>query len=542
MRTRFDNAHIHDGTGAAPFHGSVLVEGDRIAAVIRGGGRNGDTPEADRVLDAGGLALSPGFIDAHGHTDLLILENPLPWAKLRQGITTELFGQDGLSLAPLPFEHIGIWRDNLAQIEGRSDAIDWTFRDTAGYLDLLETRGIGINAGYLVPHGNIRLEIMGMESRSATDAEISAMADVLQRELEGGGIGLSAGLLYIPGVYADVRELTGLCAVAARNNVPFAIHQRSEGDGILASMEEAVAIARGSGVHLHFSHFKLCGGGTYNEPLFAKMLALIEHAEKEGITISFDQYPYAAGSTIFGSILPPFTRENGTKAMLEGLRDPAYRKRVVAEINAPPGDWDNFVAFCGLDGIVIANVQSEKNRGAVGKSIRELGEMRGKAPLEAAMDLIMEEENNVTMIDFYGKEEQVEALMRRPEMCAATDGLLLGTPHPRAYNAYARFLGEYVRNRAVMPLEAAVRKMTGKPAEIFRIPERGLLREGYFADIVIFDPETVNEVGTFADPRRHPQGIELVMVNGTVACGSAALLGKEYAAERPAGQVIRPNR
>jgi N-acyl-D-amino-acid deacylase len=188
-------------------------------------------------------------------------------------------------------------------------------------------------------------------------------------------------------------------------------------------------------VHLHFSHFKLCGGGTYNEPLFEKMLQLIEKAEAEGIVVSFDQYPYAAGSTLFGSILPPFTRESGTKAMLDGLRDPAYRKRAIREINAPPGDWDNFVAFCGLEGIVIANVGSEKNRAAVGRNIRELGEMRGREPLEAALDLIVEEENNVTMIDFYGKEEQVEALMRRPEMCAATDGLLLGTPHPRAYNA-----------------------------------------------------------------------------------------------------------
>ncbi|MDR2056658.1 MAG: D-aminoacylase [Desulfovibrio sp.] len=535
MRIRFDNAQIYDGTGSAPFRGSVLVDSGRIAAIVR----DGSKPEAGRVIDTEGLALSPGFIDAHGHTDLLILEEAMPWAKLRQGVTTEIFGQDGLSLAPLPFEHIGVWRDNLAQIEGRSEAMDWKFRDTAGYLDLLEKRGIGINAAYLVPHGNLRLEVMGMAARVATDTEIAAMGDVLQRELDGGGIGLSTGLLYLPSVHADVREMTELCKVAARNKVPFAIHQRSEGDGILASMEEAIAVARGSGVHLHFSHFKLCGGGRYNEPLFPKMLRLIEEAEAEGIPVTFDQYPYAAGSTLFGSILPPFTREKGIKAMLEGLRDPAYRRRVIEEINAPPGGWDNFVAFCGLDGIFIANVRSAKNRDAVGKNMRELGEMRGACPLEAAMDLIVEEENNVTMIDFYGKEEQVEELMRRPEMCAATDGLLLGTPHPRAYNAYARFLGEYVRERKVMPLEQAVRKMTAKPAEIFAIPERGQLREGYFADIVAFDPATVKDIGTFADPRRHPQGIALVMVNGAVAYGSAALLGNEYTAAEPAGKIIR---
>lgn len=533
MRIRYDNAQIYDGTGTPPFRGFVLTDGDTIAAVMRGG----EKPEADRVVDLNGLALSPGFIDAHGHTDLLILDDPMPWAKLRQGVTTELFGQDGISLAPLPFEYIEPWRDNLAQIEGRSDSIDWKFRDTAGYLDLLRSRGIGMNAGYLVPHGNVRMEVLGLEPRPATDRELAVMANVLQRELDSGGLGLSTGLLYPPCIYADVRELTALCTVAARNGVPFAIHQRSEGDDIIASMKEAITVARDSGVHLHFSHFKLCGGGTYNEPLFERMLSLIEDAEAEGIWITFDVYPYAAGSTIFGSILPPFARERGTPAMLEGLRAPAFRKRVVTEINEPSGTWDNFVAFCGLDGIFIANVRTAANRNAVGKSMREFGEMRGKDPLEAAMDLIMEEDNNVTMIDFYGKEEHVEALIRHPEMCAATDGLMLGTPHPRAYGAFARFLGEYARDRGVLPLEAMIRKMTAKTAEIFSIPGRGVLREGYFADLVAFNPARVRDTGTFAEPRQHPKGIELVVVNGETAYGSASLLGKEYMAATPAGTI-----
>jgi N-acyl-D-amino-acid deacylase len=424
-------------------------------------------------------------------------------------------------------------------LEGRSDAIDWKHRDTAGYLRLLTERGCGMNAGYLVPHGTVRLEVLGLSPRPATDAEVEAMADVLQRELDGGGMGLSTGLLYPPCAYADAKELIALCKVAAKNKVPFAIHQRSEGDDIIASMGEAIAVARASGVHLHFSHFKLCGGGTYNEPLFERMLRLIEDAEAEGIAISFDQYPYAAGSTLFGCILPPFARADGVPAMLANLRDPRFRRRVVAAINAPPGGWDNFVAFAGLDGLVIANVRSEANRDLVGKTLRQVGELRGKDPLEAAMDLIAEEANDVTMIDFYGKEEQVEALMRRPEMCAATDGLLLGTPHPRAYGAFARFLGEYVRERKIMPLEAAVRKMTAKAAEIFAIPGRGLVREGGYADIVVFDPATVRDTGTFAEPRQYPEGIELVMVNGAMAYGSALLLGKECLADRPAGMTLR---
>lgn len=540
MRIRLDNATIYDGTGAPPFCGGILVEDARIAVVQRyGGSMPLVLPRADQVIDARGLALSPGFIDVHGHSDLLALETPMLWAKLRQGVTTELFGQDGLSLAPLPFEHIDAWRDVLAQLEGCSDALDWTFRDTAGYLKLLEERGCGLNAGYLVPHGNVRLEILGLQARTATDAEIDAMCEVLQREFEGGGIGLSTGLLYPPCIYGDARELRSLCKVAARNRLPFAIHQRSEGDDIVASMREAIALARDSGVHLHFSHLKLCGGGTYNEPLFARMLSLIEEAGSEGIAITFDMYPYIAGSTIFSSILPPFVHANGIPAMLASLRDPACRNRVKEFIDAPPGDWDNFVAFAGLDGILIANVQSEANRDLVGKTLRELGEMRGKDPLDAAMDLIVEEKNHVTMIDFFGKEEHVETFLRRPEMCAATDGLMLGTPHPRAYNACARLLGEYVRERGVLPLEEAIRKMSAKPAEIFNIPERGVARAGHYADLVVFNPLTVHDKGTFADPRRHPDGFELVMVNGEIAYGSAALLGKEYTAAKPAGKIIK---
>jgi len=534
MRTRFDNAMIYDGTGSEPFPGTLLTEGDRIAAVLPAGA---DAPAADQVIDVRGQALCPGFIDTHSHSDLVVLESPLVWPKLRQGVTTEIYGQDGISMAPLPAAYVGPWRKNLAGLEGTSGAIAWDYADTAGYLRLIEERGAGVNACYLVPHGNVRMEAMGLDARTATDAELEAMCAILQRELDAGGMGLSTGLIYPPCTYSDTRELTALCTVAARNGRPLVIHQRSEADDILASMTEVLDIARASGVHVHFSHFKLCG--VYNEHKFEPMLALLDQAHAQGLEVTFDQYPYVAGSTMLSAILPPWAHAGGTDALLERLRDPQARARILEDIGTTPSTWDNFVAFATVDGIFVTNVQTGANADAIGKSLRELAAMRGTDPLNAALDIILQEENGVSMVDFYGQEQHVEKLLGRPEMNVCTDGLMHGMPHPRTYGAFPRVLGKYVRERGIMPLQEAIRKMTLQPATTFAIPERGTLRPGYFADIVVFDPATVRDKGTYTDPRRHPDGINLVMVNGQIAYGSAALLGREVLAQTPAGTVIR---
>lgn len=534
MRVRFDNALICDGTGAAPFDGGLLVDDGLIAAVLPDGA---EPPAADRVVDARGLALCPGFIDTHSHSDLVVLETPMIWPKLRQGVTTEIFGQDGISMAPLPKTWVGPWRRNLAGLEGTSDAIAWDHETTDGYLRLLEERGTGVNACYLVPHGNVRMEAMGLDARPATDAELDAMCAVLRREFDAGGMGLSTGLIYPPCTYSDTRELTALCAVAAQYGRPLVIHQRSEADDILASMREVLDIARASGVHVHFSHFKLCG--VYNAHKFEPMLALLDEARAQSLKVTFDQYPYVAGSTMLSAILPPWAHAGGTDALLERLRDPDARRRIIEDIGHTPSTWDNFVAFATIDGIFITNVQTPANADAVGKSLRELGKMRGVPPLEAALDIILQEENGVSMVDFYGQEPDVERLLVRPEMNVCTDGLMHGMPHPRTYGAFARVLGAYVRERGLMPLEEAIRKMTSQPAATFAIPRRGVLRQGFHADLVLFDPATVRDLGTFTDPRQHPEGIELVMVNGEIAYASARLLGTEFLAEKPSGSVIR---
>lgn len=533
MRTFLDNALLVDGTGDAPRPGGLLVEDGRILALTR----PGEAAAADRKVDLGGLALCPGFIDTHSHSDLAILDDPMPLAKLRQGVTTEIFGQDGISMAPLPLEFVGPWRRNLAGLEGVSDSIAWDHETTEGYLDLLEERGVGVNVCYLAPHGNVRMEAMGLGRDAADEAALERLCGVLRRELEAGAFGMSTGLIYPPCTYADARELTALCAVAAGFGRPLVIHQRSEADAVLESMAEVLDAGRESGVHVHFSHFKVCGRN--NADKFPRMLEMLDAARAEGIEVTFDQYPYVAGSTMLSAILPPWAHAGGTDALLARLRDTEARRRILDDIADVPSSWDNFVDFASVEGIFVTNVLSEANRDAIGKSLVELGAMRGVPPLVAALDIILEESNGVSMVDFYGLPEHVEGFLARPEMNVCTDGLMHGKPHPRTYGAFPRVLGKYARERGILTLEEAVRKMTGRPAETFSITGRGLLREGFCADLVAFDPAVVRDVGDYTDPCRHPVGIELVMVNGAVAHAGEALAAVLPPTAAPSGRVLR---
>lgn len=534
MRIRFDNSQLIDGTGSAPRPATVLVEDDMISAVVDGADT---TLAADLSIDAAGLTLCPGFIDTHSHSDLIIFEEPMVWPKLRQGITTEFYGQDGISMAPLPEEFISRWRKNIAGLDGTSDAIDWQYKTTDGYLNQLAESGVGPNVCYLVPHGNVRMEAMGLGQQLASDNELRSMCEILQRELDSGGFGLSTGLIYPPCTYADTRELTALCQVAADNGVPLVIHQRSEADGILESMQEVLSIARATGVHVHFSHFKICG--KYNDPKYPQVLDLLDRGRDAGLRITFDQYPYVAGSTMLSAILPPWAHAGGSEEMLKRLTDQLLRRKMRDEMYSTGCDWDNFVAFAGTDGISVTNVQSGKNRDAIGKTLQQLGDLRGTDPVTAALDIILEEENGVSMVDFYGLEKHVMGFMQRPEMNVCTDGLMHGMVHPRTYGAFPRVLGHYSRTEKLLPIEEAVRKMTLQPATTFGIARRGRIEAGWFADIVLFDPETVIDKGTYTDPRQHPAGIELVMVNGGISYARESLAPGKAAAPQPTGQVLK---
>ena len=509
MKLRIQNASIVDGTGAPAFSGDVLVEGGRLASV--GGCAQGDF---DRVIDAQGLTVCPGFIDTHSHSDLAILDDPRVLPKIMQGITTEIFGQDGISMAPLPEAYIDDWRENIAGLDGTSNTINWRYYTTAGYFEELAKRGTGTNAAYLAPHGNIRMEAMGLEDRPAAPQEMEKMKAILRRELEAGAIGLSTGLIYTPCAYAGTEELIELCKVVAEYGGSLVVHQRSESGHILDSMREIIRVGRESGVHIHFSHFKICGkeNWKYMEPA----LHLLDEAEAEGIQVSLDQYPYTAGSTMLGVILPPWAHDGGTEKLLERLTDKNCRERLKADMLANGCDWDNFVEFAGLKGIYITDVADEQHRTAVGRNLVQLGELYGEDPLDATFDLLEEEHNAVGMIDYYGCEENVISVLQRPEQNVCTDGLLGGRPHPRVYGAFPRILARYVREKKCLTLEEAVHKMTGKPAQTFGFTDRGTLQPGKAADLVLFDPATIRDTATFANPIQFPEGIRMVLVNGQI--------------------------
>ena len=509
------NATVIDGTGAPRYRADVLVEGDKIVAI----GSNLSAP-GQEVVDAQGLIVAPGFIDTHSHSDLKVLEDPLLAPKIRQGITTEILGQDGVSMAPLPLEFIEDWRKNLAGLDGTSDTVDWRFQTTEGYLAAMEKRGLVINESYLVPHGNVRMEAMGLDDRAPTPAETEAMKQIVRREMQAGALGLSSGLIYIPCAYGDTTEVIEMSKVVAEFDGVFVVHQRSEANNILPSMDEILRIGRESGVRLHFSHFKICGRKNWHK--LEAVLGKLDDAKAEGLKVTFDQYPYTAGSTMLGAILPSWAHAGGTNKLMERLANPEIRKKILADILEEDCDWDNFVEFAGLDGISVTSVKTAKNADAVGLSLVQLGVLRGKPPLEAALDLLLEEENAVGMIDVYGSEDHIRTFIRRPEMNLCTDGLLGGRPHPRVYGSFPRLL-KMVREENLLTLEEAVRKMTGQPASVFGFHDRGTIETGKVADLVLFNPDLVADRGTFAQPIQFPEGIARVVVAGQTVWDGAAL-------------------
>lgn len=377
---------------------------------------------------------------------------------------------------------------------------------------MMDYNGVGLNETYLVPHGNVRMEAMGLEDRPATKEEIQKMCEITERELKAGAIGLSTGLIYIPCAYSLTEEIIEMCKVVAKYDGVFVVHQRSEADTILTSMEEIIEIGKQSGVKVHFSHFKVCGKANWK--YIPQVIELLEKAEKEGIRVSFDQYPYAAGSTMLGVVLPPWAHSGGTDKLIERLSDENERAKMKKDIANGIEGWDNFIEFAGIDQIFVTSVKTEKNKDTIGKSLLEIGKMRGKDPLDATFDLLKEEENAVGMVDFYGLEEHIIGFMKRDEQNVCTDGLLAGKPHPRAYGSFPKILGRYVRELNVLTIEEAVYKMTKKAARSFSIKDRGELKEGYFADIVIFDKDTVSGCDDFINSMQYPTGIDYVIING----------------------------
>lgn len=512
MTTLIKNGTIVDGSGEPRYDADILIVDEKIAKIEK----DIDESLAKNVIDAEGLIVAPGFIDTHSHSDLYVLENPEVMPKIAQGITTEFLGQDGVSMAPLPKEYISSWRKNLAGLNGVSDGIDWGFENSENYLKMIEDANPGLNYAYLVPHGNVRMEAMGIEDRLPNDEEIEHMCDIVRREMEAGCFGLSTGLVYIPCAYSDSKEIIEMCKVVAEYDGVFVTHQRSEADTILESMDEILEIGRKSGVRVHFSHFKVCGKNNWK--YIPGMLEKLDQAKEEGIKVTLDQYPYTAGSTMLGVALPAWAHEGGTNKLIERLQNEDDRQRMKKDIIEGIPGWDNFIDFAGFDGIFITSVVTDKNQDLVGLSLEEIAEKQDKDPFDAMFDLLVEEENGVGMVDFYGKEEHIVEFMRRDEMNLCTDGLMSpGKPHPRLYGSFPRLIGKFGRDDGYFSLEETVQKATGKAADAMMLKSRGYLKEGYYGDITIFSYKDIIDNSTYTDPVQYPSGIKYVLVNGELA-------------------------
>lgn len=520
------NGKIIDGTGSPWYYADVAIKDGKIAEIGKL-----TTAKAVEEIDAQYQVVAPGFIDMHTHSDLVILDEALIEAKVRQGITTDLLGQDGIAAAPLPKEFVSTWQKNLAGLDG-TPTITWDWETVGEYIGKIERNKPSYNLAVLAPHGNIRMEVMGLANRAATDEEIVQMQHVLRRSLDEGAVGFSTGLIYPPCCFAEMKELEALCQVISEYGVPLVIHQRSEGDEILESMDELIDMMKRCGAHLHFSHLKNCGKDNWHKTV--DVLSKIDEARALGLEVTFDQYPYIAGSTMLSAILPPWAHAGGTETMLERLAEPELRYQMIEEMKTALKGWDSMSKWAGWDGIIVTSVESAEKQYCVGKTMIEIAELdMNPNYAEVALDLILHEKNSVGMIDFVMNEESVKAILTHPAGTIGSDGLLGGEPHPRAYGSFPRILGKYVREEKITTLEEMIRRMTSQPARIIGLQDRGIIRTGLAADIVIFNPDTINDQATFEVPRQHNIGIYAVIVNGDI------IILEEEAFEKPAGKVLR---
>ncbi|MDN4075329.1 N-acyl-D-amino-acid deacylase family protein [Fictibacillus terranigra] len=516
--------HVYDGTENPWTKTDVGIKNGVIRKI--GTLRNENTTTE---IDAKGLAVSPGFIDTHVHSDLLCTKPEIHHIKVLQGVTTELFGQDGISVAPVSEETKPLWQKQLKGLNG--DIGDWPWNSIDEYLQFLEDSDITGNATYLVPHGAVRTLVMGFDGRHATQEEMEQMQLLVEEGMKQGAVGVSSGLVYPPNVFSNKEELIAICKGAAKYDGCFVVHIRNESNHSLEALDEVIDVARQSGVRLHVSHFKVAG--KTNRDKFEKALEKMDEGRNEGIEITFDQYPYTAGSTVFHAILPPWMHSGGTSALLEKLKELEIRGKIKQEFKNNE-DYENWVLTCGWENILITAVSTEKNRWAEGKNMNEVAELLEAAdPADAAFDLLIEENAGITMVIHWGDEEDVIYGMRHPLQIVGSDGIFGGKPHPRLYGTYPRVLGRYVREKQALTLEQALRKMTGAPAQLLRLKDRGFIREGYAADIVVFDPNIVKDQSTYENPLEKPVGIKYVLVNGQLAVKEGKYTGTT------AGKVLR---
>lgn len=523
-------AAIIDGTGAPRRRADVVVEGDTIAAVRDDLGASGER------LDCSGLVVAPGFIDIHAHSDLTLLENPRGESKIHQGVTTEISGQCGLTPFPVPEDA----KETMAGVCSFIAAdVEWTWETTGEYIEALSEAAPAYNVGVLVGHSGLRATALGFDDRPATDDEIAAMERLLREAFDAGALAFSTCLSYPLGSFADGRELEALCRVVAERESFWTVHLRDEGPMLLESVAEALDLARRTESRVHIDHLK-----ATQEPNWGKVagaLELIDEAAADGLDVTFDVYPYTAGSRHLHGSLPGWCQSGGTEAMLARLRDPGCRRRLREELDTwAQGQGTGGGFALDFPNIQITAAKTEANQWVVGQRLDEIAERRGQDPLEATLDLLIEEEAFVSAVLHAMCEEDVRTALAHPLGCIGSDGIAFapygglarGMPHPRSYGTFPRFLGHYCRDEGLLSLEEGVRKCTSLPARRLGLDDRGVIRPGAKADLVVFDPETIIDCATYTDPHRYPLGVRHVIVNGQV------VLSGEGETQTGAGEVL----
>ena len=523
------NGTIYDGGGAPPYHGDVALQDDQIAAI-------GTLPDAQATVEinAQGLAVAPGFINILSHAQESLIVDGRSQSDIRQGITLEVMGE-GRSMGPVNDQT----RDDLG-FRGGELPFDFEWTTLAGYLEYLERRGVSTNVASFVGATTLRIHELGQEDRRPSPAELDRMCALVRQAMEEGAVGISSALMQVPGPYADTPELTELAKAAAGYDGLYISHLRFTGARFLDAIEELITISREAGIRGEVYHFGVVG--RENVHLLDPAIELVGTARADGLEITGDVYPYHAGCGGLTAAMPPWVGEGGQQERVKRLQDPEIRKRVAREMLEPSDEWENlYRAVGGPTGYMVVGLKSPELRHLNGKTVAQIGELWRTSPEEAAMDLIVRDNTRVMSVAYSMNPENVRKKMAVPWLSFCTDSPSLATEgifiqshtHPRAYGSFPRVLAKYVREENVLTIEEAIRKMTSLPAETLRLDRRGMLKEGHFADIVVFGPMTVQDHATYENPHQYSTGILHVLVNGV-----PVLKDGEHTGAKP-GRVVR---
>lgn len=503
------NGLVYDGLGGEPYLADIGVNGDRIAAIGKNLGR------ADQVIDAGGHAVAPGFINMLSWATESLIEDGLSQGDIRQGVTLEVMGE-GWSMGPL---NDAMKSEMLRQQGDIKFDISWT---TLGeYLQFLEDKGVSTNIASFIGATTVRIHELGYEDRAPDADELARMQDLVHHAMTEGALGIASSLIYAPSFYADTEELIALSKAASEHGGRYISHLRSEGNQLLEAVEELITIATEADIGAEIYHLKAAGKDNWSK--IDQVFELIESARSSGLDITADMYNYTAGATGLDAAMPPWVQEGGLQAWIERLRDPATRERLAREISTPTNAWENlYLAAGGADKILLIGFKNPELKYLTGKTLAEVAALRGSTPEMTMMDLVIEDGSRVSAAYFIMSEENVKKKIAQPWMAFDSDAesmapegnFLLSNPHPRAYGNFARLLGKYVREEQVISLAEAIRRLTSFPAGNLKIQGRGSLKAGNFADITIFDPATIRDHATYAEPHRYATGMLYVIVNG----------------------------